>query len=736
MTIPVAGRRRDVVDAGLRHALAGTLALTGIAVASSALPVTLARSGRETAATLAMVGIWGLVAIRLVRGRGGRGTALALAGVALLPLLVLGAPAPAGVLPMVSSAPAAIAVLAAVLLLPRGELLAGVVIAAQLVTQVSEVGFGRAVLWLWPPLALLAVALVVRGQLRAAADRADAAVREQRGAEAELVRARARARAQTSWQGMLHDEVAAALRAAATPGIVGMEVRRYAERALDAVERGDVEPVDGAIDVLPALRDLAESSSTPVDVQCPETLVLPVRLAGALVGAVGEALRNVDRHADAGLVRVSLERSDGEQRLVVADDGTGFVVPTQLPAGGLRISVVDRLVEAGGSAHVTSAPGAGTRVELVWPWPPRTGSVPDLAGRPGPLSRRLAMAPLPVTVAAGALALSHVGDGGTSPAALGWFAVLSGLTVLVALRAGQPMSRWWDAVALVVAGAGALATTAGLRGAQWGTDQVWPLIAIGPLLLIVGLGGGVVPAVATLAGVHLGVWGIGLHAGAEPQVLAMVLLLSSLVVLVGFRMQTVVQRLAAVVDRAEAASDAQLVRAWQRSAARQVRGRRRARLQVLVLPFLRGLADGSLSSRDASVRDEAALLEQAVRDELHLPEVLDDRARAAVRRARSAGCRVRVQSDGALDPPYDSICAVVVAALDEPAPRELTVSVYAQTPPATLAVVAVPGDRARAARLEAVAGAALRVVDDQPEGTWVEVRLDDRVSAGRRTMAR
>ncbi|MBU4336968.1 MAG: hypothetical protein KJ548_10380, partial [Actinobacteria bacterium] len=448
-----------------------------------------------------------------------------------------------------------------------------------------------------------------------------------------------------------------------------------------------------------------------------------------------EALRNVDRHAGAGLVRVSVERSDEAVRLVVADDGTGFDMPAQLPAGGLRVSVVERLVEAGGRAHVTSAPGAGTQVELVWTRPPDAGPAPAAEHRLGRLSRRLALAPMPMVVAAGALALSHVGDGGTSPAALGWFVALSGLTVLVALRAGRTVSRWCVAAVLAFAGGGALVATAGLTGAQWGTDLVWPLVAIGPVLLLVGLRGAVVPAVVTLGVVHLGVWTVGLNSGAGPQALAMVLLLSSLVVLVGLRLQTVVRRLADVADRADAAGDAQLVQAWERSVARQVRGRRRARLQVLVLPFLRGLADGSLSSRDPAVRAEAALLEQAVRDELHLPEVLDERARAAVRRARSAGCRVRLQSDGSPEPPYGTICAIVVAALAEPTPRELTVSVYVRTPPATLAVVAVPGDRDRAARLESVAGAALRVVDDQPEGTWVEVRLDDRVPSSRRTMA-
>ena len=260
-------------------------------------------------------------------------------------------------------------------------------------------------------------------------------------------------------------------------------------------------------------------------------------------------------------------------------------------------------------------------------------------------------------------------------------------------------------------------------------------MAIGPLLLIVGMRGAVAATVTALLATHLGVWVLGLRAGARPDLLLMVLLLSSLVVGIGLRVRTVMRRLAAVADRAEDAAHEQIVQAWDRSVARAVRARRRARLQVLVLPFLNGLVDGSLSTRDPAVRAEAALLEQSVRDELHLPEVLDDDTRAAVRRARTAGCRVRVQADEAPPPPHDLVCAVVVAALGDPLPRELTVSVYARSDPPTLAVVAVPGDAARAAALEQVAGSALRVIDDAPEGTWAEVRIGRRAADGRRTMA-
>lgn len=760
MTTAVPLRRRDVVDAGLRHAVSGALILSLVAVGVGALPRVWSRPLGDGAATMALLGLWLVVGVRLVRGHGGRGTALLLAVAALVPLAVLGGPAPNGVPPILAVAPTVLAVLAAVLLLPRGALLAVLVMATQLLVAVPRLGLGGALVWLWLPLALGGMAYIARDELRAAADRADAAVQEQRAAEVALVGARARARAHSSWQGMLHDEVAAALRAAATSGLAGVEVRRYAARAVAAVERVDVEPAAGQVDVMPAIRDLADTAFTPVDVRAPDEVVLPSRVAAALAGAVSEALRNVDRHAGAALVRVQVERTgagaddaagpggDGPGadrplrwlRVVVADDGAGFTVPTSLPAGGLRVSVVERLTQVGGRAQVTSSPGAGTRVTLWWPDPER---VRPAGGRDGDgaepradqPSRLLSLSPLPLLAAAGVLALVDVAEDGTRPFAVAWFTVLTVLTVATALRADRPLPRAWVPAVLVVACGGALWLLKDLTPHGWGGFGPWPLVAIGPLLLIVGMRGAVAATVTALLATHLGVWVLGLRVGARPDLLVMVLLLSSLVVGIGLRVRTVMRRLAAVADRAEDAAHEQIVQAWDRSVARAVRARRRARLQVLVLPFLHGLVDGSLSTRDPAVRAEAALLEQSVRDELHLPEVLDDEARSALRRARTAGCRVRVQADEAPPPPHDLVCAVVVAALGDPLPRELTVSVYARSDPPTLAVVAVPGDPARAAELERVAGPALRVIDDALEATWAEVRIGRRPADGRRTMA-
>jgi len=89
----------------------------------------------------------------------------------------------------------------------------------------------------------------------------------------------------------------------------------------------------------------------------------------ALLGAMGEALRNVEKHAQASKVNVFLETGDDRLRLVIKDDGCGFdpfkVRPDAL---GIVQSIVARLEEVGGRANIDSRAGAGTRLVL---WVPR-----------------------------------------------------------------------------------------------------------------------------------------------------------------------------------------------------------------------------------------------------------------------------------------------------------------------------------------------------------------------------
>jgi two-component system, NarL family, sensor histidine kinase UhpB len=78
---------------------------------------------------------------------------------------------------------------------------------------------------------------------------------------------------------------------------------------------------------------------------------------------VQEGLSNVAQHAAARNVRVEVERR-GEGTVVrVADDGDGFTSGEQSPGLGLT-GMRERAVLAGGRLDVSSAPGAGTTIEL------------------------------------------------------------------------------------------------------------------------------------------------------------------------------------------------------------------------------------------------------------------------------------------------------------------------------------------------------------------------------------
>jgi signal transduction histidine kinase len=85
-----------------------------------------------------------------------------------------------------------------------------------------------------------------------------------------------------------------------------------------------------------------------------------------------EAVQNAAKHAGAGAsVTVALRRRDDELTFVVVDTGRGFDPPATAPGAGLT-SVRDRVDTVGGRVEVLSAPGRGTTVAGVVPWPPRT----------------------------------------------------------------------------------------------------------------------------------------------------------------------------------------------------------------------------------------------------------------------------------------------------------------------------------------------------------------------------
>jgi signal transduction histidine kinase len=84
-----------------------------------------------------------------------------------------------------------------------------------------------------------------------------------------------------------------------------------------------------------------------------------------------EALRNVERHARATRVAVTLQRTAAGVELAVADDGTGFTPEERrrrAEDGHVGLSLLEELAAgSGGALAIRSAPGGGTTVALELP---------------------------------------------------------------------------------------------------------------------------------------------------------------------------------------------------------------------------------------------------------------------------------------------------------------------------------------------------------------------------------
>ena len=90
-------------------------------------------------------------------------------------------------------------------------------------------------------------------------------------------------------------------------------------------------------------------------------------VATALFRVLQESLTNVARHAQAEKVAVRLTFENGVWSLSVQDDGVGFV-PDPGKRGDIGlVGMRERAQNLGGRFAVTSAPGQGTRVEVVIP---------------------------------------------------------------------------------------------------------------------------------------------------------------------------------------------------------------------------------------------------------------------------------------------------------------------------------------------------------------------------------
>ena len=101
---------------------------------------------------------------------------------------------------------------------------------------------------------------------------------------------------------------------------------------------------------------------------------IPVQVAEALYSAAVQAMVNSLQHAGTGesvtrWLTIKGEGADGLD-IEIGDTGAGFDVDdVPVERLGLRVSIIERVANAGGWVHIASRPGEGTVIDIQWPAP-------------------------------------------------------------------------------------------------------------------------------------------------------------------------------------------------------------------------------------------------------------------------------------------------------------------------------------------------------------------------------
>jgi hypothetical protein len=227
--------------------------------------------------------------------------------------------------------------------------------------------------WLLVVETIVAAGLVA--VIRGGARQADTIVAASLAAERQIRAEEARRADEREQHRQLHDTilstltmVAAGAFAERSPALTAQAARDL--RVLQGLEGAPTASAGPAplTDLTPKLeRAAASTGGLAVGLKLvPVTLPSPV--ADQLVACVGEALRNVERHAGTGQAEVTVTGGEGWAVVKVTDHGRGFdPAATPLSRRGIRESITGRMLAAGGQAAIASHPGAGTTVTVSWP---------------------------------------------------------------------------------------------------------------------------------------------------------------------------------------------------------------------------------------------------------------------------------------------------------------------------------------------------------------------------------
>jgi signal transduction histidine kinase len=227
--------------------------------------------------------------------------------------------------------------------------------------------------WLLVVETIVAAGLVA--VIRAGGRQADAIVAASLETERQIRAEEARRADEREQHRQLHDTVLSTLTMVAAGAFAGPSPALNAQAARDLrVLQGLAAPaaVPGGPAPLTDLRPKLERAAASTGDLAVRLQLAPVTLPSPVVdqvaACVGEALRNVERHAGTGQADVTVSGGTGWAVVKITDHGRGFDPAATPPSRrGIRESITGRMLAAGGRAAITSRPGAGTTVTVSWP---------------------------------------------------------------------------------------------------------------------------------------------------------------------------------------------------------------------------------------------------------------------------------------------------------------------------------------------------------------------------------
>jgi signal transduction histidine kinase len=227
--------------------------------------------------------------------------------------------------------------------------------------------------WLLGVETIVAAGLVA--VIRGGARQADAIVAAGLATERQIRAEEARRADEREQHRQLHDTVLSTLTMVAAGAFSEPSSALTAQAARDLRVLQELADAPAMASGLAPLTDLApkleQAAASTGDLAVRLKLVpvtLPSPVADQLVACVGEALRNVERHAGTGQAEVIATGGAGWAVVKVTDRGRGFDPAGTPPSRrGIRESITGRMLAVGGRASIASRPGAGTTVTVSWP---------------------------------------------------------------------------------------------------------------------------------------------------------------------------------------------------------------------------------------------------------------------------------------------------------------------------------------------------------------------------------